>query len=63
MVAGGYNDYWIASSEIIRHGDGFWTTVGNLPSAVAGLGSVSIDNNIILTGSQLTTARRKYKYL
>ena len=50
LVAGGYNDGLIASTEILTEGDDKWIFVGSLPRAMSGIRAVSIDKNILVTG-------------
>ena len=50
IVAGGLNDNWLSSTEVLRAGATEWTTGGALPSARYGLKGVTILNQFYVTG-------------
>ena len=54
LVTGGYGEDFLSSTEILYNGDPAWTTagLGHLPAPANGLRGVSVDNNILVTGSQ-----------
>ena len=43
----------LSSTEMLVEGSDRWITAGNLPRAMGGMGAVSIDNAIVVTGKNL----------
>ena len=55
-MTGGCGDSWydfLSSTEIFSEGSKLWSQVGSLPMATSYLAGVSVDNNIIMTGTNL----------
>ena len=50
LVAGGYGDKRLSSTEILVTLAGGWRTVGQLPTAVYGLRGATLDNTVYMTG-------------
>ena len=50
LVAGGYGDDWLSSTEILVTLAGVWRTVGPLPTAAFGLRGATLDNRVYMTG-------------
>ena len=52
LVTGGLSDsIYFSSTEILTQGGEKWESVGELPRSMSGVGAVSIDNTILVTGN------------
>ena len=54
MVAGGYNNGHLSSTEILIKGGNSWVTVQALPRTLSGPASVSLADSVLLMGTLLT---------
>ena len=54
LVAGGYGDNFLSSTEILVTLAGVWRTVGQLPSALRGLRGATLDNTVYMLGEWYT---------
>ena len=50
LVAGGYHDAYLSSTEVLTVDSPAWTMVTPLPRAVRGVGGISLDNTVYITG-------------
>ena len=51
LVTGGWDGgIRLSTTEVLAKGDDRWKIVGTLPRSMAGVGAISIDNTIIVTG-------------
>ena len=50
LVAGGYDNNELSSTEILVTLAGVWRTVGRLPTAVDGLRGATLDNTVYMLG-------------
>ena len=56
LVAGGSNDdAYLSSTEVLTVDSHAWTMVTPLPRALAGVGSVTLDNTVYMTGKVYCT--------
>ena len=51
IVAGGYNDGYLSSTEVLVETGSAWTLTGELPSPRYELRGANIENKIVMTGN------------